>query len=70
MKNSFMHYMKQTRLILPVAFKEFELVCTFLLFLSIHHCQLVKVNFSKNLEGVLGPVFTSVGIVSYKILCF
>ena len=40
---SFMHYMKWTRLMLPVIFKEFELVCIFLLFFSIHyHFQLVK----------------------------
>ena len=33
----------QTRLMLPVVFKEFELVCILLQFFSIHyHCQLVK----------------------------
>ena len=42
-KISFMHYMKWTRLMLPVVFKKFELVCIFLLFFSIHyHCRLVK----------------------------
>ena len=42
-KISFMHYMKWIRIMLPVVFKEFELVCTFLLFFSCHyHCQLVK----------------------------
>ena len=30
-KISFMHYMKWIRVILPVVFKEFELVCIFLL---------------------------------------
>ena len=38
-----MHFMKWARLMLPVVFKEFELVCIFLLFFSIqYHCQLVK----------------------------
>ena len=43
MKISFMYYMKKVRVMLPVAFEEFELVCNFLLFFSCHdHCQLVK----------------------------
>ena len=42
-KISLMHYMKLTRLMLPVVSQQFELVCIFLLFFSIHgHCQLVK----------------------------
>ena len=41
---------------LPVAFEEFGLVCTFLLLYPCHyHCQLVKVNTSKNL-GVCSPL--------------
>ena len=42
-KISFMHFMKWARLMLPVVFKEFGLVCIFLLFFFIHyHCQLVE----------------------------
>ena len=42
-KNSFMHYMKWTRVTLPEVSAEFELVCMLLLFFSFHyHCQLVK----------------------------
>ena len=40
-KISFMHYMKWIRVMLPVVFEEFKLVCTFSLFFSCHyHCQL------------------------------
>ena len=42
-KISFRHWMKWIRVMLPVVFEEFELVCTFLLFFSCrYHCQLVK----------------------------
>ena len=35
-KNSFMHYMKWIRVMLPVIFGEFELVSIFLIFFSSH----------------------------------
>ena len=42
-KISFMHYMKWIRVMLPIVFEEFKLVCTLLLFFSCHyHCQLLK----------------------------
>ena len=42
-KIGFMHYIKWTRLMLPVVFKKFELVCIFMLLFSIqYHFQLVK----------------------------
>ena len=42
-KISFMNYIKWTRVMLPVVFEEFELVCVFLLFFSFHcHYQLIK----------------------------
>ena len=42
-KISFMHYMTCIRVMLPIIFEEFKLVCTLLLFFSCHyHCQLLK----------------------------
>ena len=65
MKVSFVYYMKTTRVMLPVAFEEFELVYTFLVIFSCHyHCQLVKgQNYQKyrgatafpSLPGFYGP---------------
>ena len=50
---SFMHYMKWTRLMLPVLFKEFELVCIFYYF-----CYSLSVSISKRLDfsQSFGPV--------------
>ena len=50
---SFMHYMKSTRLMLPVVFEEFEvpyIFSSFILFIII--VNLHKVNFSNNLGGL------------------
>ena len=42
-KISFMHYLKKTRAMLPVAFEEFGVVYMFKLVFSFHYnCQLVK----------------------------
>ena len=42
-KISFVHYMKWTRVMLPVVFEEFEVVYIFSFLFSFHyHCQLVK----------------------------
>ena len=42
-KISFLHYMKWTRVMLPVVFEEFEVFCIFLAIFSFHYnCQLVK----------------------------
>ena len=42
-KISFIHCAKYARVMLPVVFGEFELVCIFSLFFYFHyHCQLVK----------------------------
>ena len=42
-KMSFLHYMKRTRVMLPVVFKEFEVRYIFFTTFSFHyHCQLVK----------------------------
>ena len=55
-KISFMYYVKWARLMSPVVFKEFKLVCTFLLFFSIHyHFQLVKGQLQQNSGGVAAP---------------
>ena len=42
-KISFLHYMKWTRVMLPVVFEEFEVVCILLAVFSFHYnCQLVR----------------------------
>ena len=42
-KISFMHYMKWTRVMLPLFFEEFEVVYIFLLLFSFYyHCQFTK----------------------------
>ena len=42
-KINFMHYMKWTRVMLPVVFKEFEIIYIFLTLFSFHcHYELVK----------------------------
>ena len=42
-KISFVHYMKWTRVMLPVVYEEFEVVYIFSFLFSFHyHCQLAK----------------------------
>ena len=70
---SFMHYMKWTRVMLPVVFEEFKVVyiifCHFFLFTSIVNCKRFSKLFSKNL-GVLQapspPGFYGPGLIKYN----
>ena len=59
-KISFMHYMKSTRVMLPVVFEEFEVAYIFsYFFLFIIIVDLHKANFSKNLGRGGGGGFLS-----------
>ena len=49
LKISFMHYMKWIRVMLPVIFEEFELVCIFLISFSSHYrCQFIKGHYKRS----------------------
>ena len=41
-KISFLHHMKWTRVMLPVVFEEFKVVCIILAIFFYYNCQLVK----------------------------
>ena len=58
-----MHYMKWTRVILPVVFEEFEVVQWFIIFLLLfpfnYHCQLVKGQLQQKSGGGCSPLTPS-----------